>query len=1659
MKVQKKRAWIWGVFSLLACVCSWTDANVIISEFMAGNRGSFADGDREFSDWIEIFNAGGAAVDLAGWHLTDDPANLKKWTFPGERLEPGQFLVVFASGKDDELPDGRDLEGYLHTNFRLDADGGYLALVQPDGANVASEFGPAGIPYPPQEVDRSYGFEGNVFQVLLVPEFYPARILVPASSLGLNWTQVNFDPAGWIDGMTGVGYERSTGYEALIKTDVGAQMYNLNSTVYLRLTFTVDNPLALSALTLRMKYDDGFIAYLNGVRIAASNAPAAPNFRSVATAENPEENAVRFEDFEISEFMGALRPGLNVLAIHGLNWSLTSSDLLVLPELFGSRFSVKVDPAAARFLLQPTPGLANSSGYPALAAPPRFSIPGGTFLESGGAVAVMLTSPSPTVQIRYTLNGSDPTPSSALYTGPISLSSSATLRARAFDAGVGPSRLVTENYLLVARDLEGFNSNLPVVIIDSLGTPIPGTLTQDFAPAVAAFIDTSETSGRATIADSPEFLGRAGLRVRGNSAASYPKLPYRLEIWDDYGDDLEVSLLGMPDESDWILEASWADRTLMRNMLMYRLWRESGHYSPGTRAVEVYLNTGGGKVSNADYWGVYIFTERIKRDGDRVDLQKLFPSHNREPEISGGYILQDDRRQFGEQGITTAAGPAGTFFGIIFEDPEEDELTPQQIAWVQNYFNRFEAALEGPAFRDPAAGYAKYIDVPSWIDYHLLTEAGANPEAFQNSVYMSIDRGGKIVMGPLWDYAGGLGGSQEQRFRNPEVFMHDILLPNNDPYPYPWWPRLFEDPEFELKWMDRWQELRRGALATDRLLSIIDQYTAELAEAQARNFARWPASPKFFPTWQGHIDYLKQYIRQRFEWFDSHFLPAPRFNQNGGTVPPGFQVTIAATQGTIFYTLDGSDPRPPGGAAPTNTALINSETPVNVLIPDAADEAAYGAAWRGSDEASFQAAGGLAGWTSGTGSGVGFDITGALLPSVATNVQAAMHGGNASAYMRIPFQVTNPSMSELTMSITYDDGFVAYLNGVEVARRCAPPALAFDSSAASCSGSFEVDPVLDFDAASGVTASGGVVDSWAARAGNVTATPFGGISTRRPAWEENVFSGGQPGIHFDGFNDTLAFSDAALPAGTSPFTMAIVFRFDQIDKPIQPNLFSWGNDAENQLQEAGMGKDSSAAGHDLVYRLNGANVSSNLAIAANQNTIGIIVRLDGSHFTFDLVADGLVRSAAASIAPDFPAVVRERGRIGNSDPDNPDRFAASAFDGYVGRILVFDRALDRSERLGLIQLLSSYITLQTLQSSPNHESIPLTQHLKHLQKGANLLAIHGLNLSPEDGDFLILPELQATSVGSPAAILYSGEPIVITESVRVRARSLINGEWSGLAEAIFSVEMPIRITEIMYHPLDSRPDEIAAGFADDDDFEFIEATNLSPTAPVDLDGVRFVQGIQHTFGHLILAPGQSAVLIRNQEAFQLRYGRDISLAGQYGGTPDDIKLSNGGELITLVDRAGGVIQSFRYEDEWYPATDGQGYSLEIADDAGTPEDWSRKEAWRQSRSLHGSPGHSIGGPSGGLQLSGDINQDAELDISDSIGILGHLFLSSPAVLPCEGGTALDSGNSALLDLNGDGVVDLTDAIHLLSYLFLGELPPVLGKTCVPIAGCPSVCKF
>ena len=498
-----------------------------------------------------------------------------------------------------------------------------------------------------------------------------------------------------------------------------------------------------------------------------------------------------------------------------------------------------------------------------VAAAPVFSVPGGVHV---GNLTVGLSGKASV--IRYTLDGSEPTSASPAYREPLRLTETTLLKAKSFDAGSTPSPTVLQSYTLVDPALAGFSSSLPIVILNTFQEPVN---TEQKTPVSAVIIPV--VNGRATLATAMDYNGRGTIETRGRSSLDYPKKSFNFHTKDDRGAPLKVPLLGLPKESEWVLYAPYPDKTLMRDVLAYELSAAMGHYAPRTRFVEVFVNRTGGKLNRAKYFGVYVLEEKIKRGKDRVDIAKLGPGDNREPEISGGYIFKRDHRDKDNPGFSTQGGRS-----FYYVEPKGGEITPAQSAWLIGYLDRFEAALTGESFKDPVKGYATYIDTASFIDHHWIVEFSKNVDGIRFSNFIHKDRGGKLKMEPIWDWNLSFGNARGRDGYSPQGWYADELTAAE----HLWFHRLFQDPNFAQKYADRWSQLRTNEFEVTRVLARIDQIAAQLDEAQAHNFQRWPIlgkriNPNFHveSTYQGEVNWMKAWIRERIAWIDRQFPVAP----------------------------------------------------------------------------------------------------------------------------------------------------------------------------------------------------------------------------------------------------------------------------------------------------------------------------------------------------------------------------------------------------------------------------------------------------------------------------------------------------------------------------------------------------------------------------------------------------------------------------------------------------------------------------------------------------------------------------------------------------------------------------------------------------------------
>ncbi len=469
-----------------------------------------------------------------------------------------------------------------------------------------------------------------------------------------------------------------------------------------------------------------------------------------------------------------------------------------------------------------------------------------------------------------------------------------------------------------AQSVDFVSSNLPIMVINTEGKMIKDDPKVDVKMGV---IDNGV--GNRNFYKNPNrgnqpdpfnnFDGTVGIEFRGSSSQFFPKKPYGFEIRDGAtSNGINASLLGMPEESDWILNASFTDKSLMRNVFTYHLANQMGSmYATRTRYLEL--------VVDGDYRGVYILMEKIKRNVNRVNIAKLKNTDNSGDDVTGGYILKVDKNSgtANAQWLSPYRANHNYEINVMVEYPKKVDITDQQFNYIKNHFTEFEHTLKGPNFKDPANGYAKYIDVDSWVDYFLLTEMTYNIDAFRLSIFFHKDkdsRNSKIKMGPPWDYDHSFGNANFCRGWEPNHWAYNFVnefCPNEDKQVPFWWARLMEDEAFRLKVRDRWLQLRQNQWSDQNINNFINQNVALLQESQQRNFQRWPILGSYqWPAYQWGNTYDEEvkiftdFLQQRLVWLDTNI---PKLvNTNCNTAPPTAPTTISFCQSQSAQPLSAS---------------------------------------------------------------------------------------------------------------------------------------------------------------------------------------------------------------------------------------------------------------------------------------------------------------------------------------------------------------------------------------------------------------------------------------------------------------------------------------------------------------------------------------------------------------------------------------------------------------------------------------------------------------------------------------------------------------------------------------------------------------------------------
>jgi CotH kinase protein/Lamin Tail Domain/Secretion system C-terminal sorting domain len=399
------------------------------------------------------------------------------------------------------------------------------------------------------------------------------------------------------------------------------------------------------------------------------------------------------------------------------------------------------------------------------------------------------------------------------------------------------------------------DSNLPIVLIQtSNGSEIPDQ------PRITATMKIiyRGPGERNLMTDVTEesrlnYNGKILIEIRGSSSQSLEKKQYGLRtvLSDDITNN-NVSLLGMPEENDWVLNGLAFDASLIRDYLSFNLSARIGNYAPRQRYCEV--------VINGDYRGLYILTEKVKVDDNRVDIVKIDPDDNTLPDVSGGYLIKADKVTWDDPSAWTMFTSLGTSTDFIHERPDQTTITIAQHDYIKSVFMTLSSSATNPSI---TKGFPSIIDVPSFVDFMIINELAANVDAYQFSTYFHKDKNGKLRAGPLWDLNLTYGNDLwfwglDRSWPNTWQFS------NGDNVGPRFWLDLFNTGTFRCYMSKRWNELTsNGApLSLNSLNTFIDEIVSEISEAAVRENSRWGTVGNH----ANEILKIKQFLADRIIW-------------------------------------------------------------------------------------------------------------------------------------------------------------------------------------------------------------------------------------------------------------------------------------------------------------------------------------------------------------------------------------------------------------------------------------------------------------------------------------------------------------------------------------------------------------------------------------------------------------------------------------------------------------------------------------------------------------------------------------------------------------------------------------------------------------------------
>jgi hypothetical protein len=663
---------------------------------------------------------------------------------------------------------------------------------------------------------------------------------------------------------------------------------------------------------------------------------------------------------------------------------------------------VAADQNAVGYFTTPTPGAQNSSSGPGILIEPIFSFDSGVYTDA--SLMLVLSNANGVGTIRYTTNATLPASNSIAYTGPITLGINSTIKARVFppnNSSLLPSAVVSRNYVFLDGTAANFSSRLPLLIISTDGRSIPSDVPPGAPRAKGSITLIDTVRGRSSIQGNADVHELAEFEVFGQTSAGFAKMPIRMEIQDAFGNDLDKSLLGMPADSDWRLRNPYNDKTLLNDYLGFELWEKMGHYSVRRKFVEVFRDVNGGRLTYpGDYYGVMVLAETIKVNNDRVNIKNITPYTTNLAVTDGGFIFKRDKDSGGDLNFTSPGSPGGagnvpgSGIPLKLHEPKVQSMrkvpltsgsssfpgagyTPSasnQLSYLRSFMGAMERAMYTNNWLTQTGTnhYSYYLDPVAFADQMLHVEFTKQIDGYRLSDYFNKGNDGRIGPGPVWDWNLAYGNADYLAGGQTNGWYYEAAGETD----HPWARRLITgsssstgttgDPNFTQLVADRWAMFRTNVLNATNTMKEIDQLSALLSEAAARDlYGKYRAGLIGVYTWPNpggsadgrDVDYvhptnylgpiefsaptnvngsiigqMKKWVLGRYLWIDSQFVPVPNFSRPPGMVSAGTVVTLTPPPGgVVYYTLDGTDPRASGGTVAAG-AQSSSNAPVNLTV-------------------------------------------------------------------------------------------------------------------------------------------------------------------------------------------------------------------------------------------------------------------------------------------------------------------------------------------------------------------------------------------------------------------------------------------------------------------------------------------------------------------------------------------------------------------------------------------------------------------------------------------------------------------------------------------------------------------------------------------------------